>query len=144
MTTTNNNKAQVGMKTIIISVVIACFVIVAFYSIYASLAYEYGVSVNETFANESFNKIGEINAIAEDVGTSIDSSEATVTDSVVSFLTLPFKALKITFKSFDIILTLASELAGYLFVDNLIYTLFITLALIVIVFAIISALLSRS
>ena len=139
-----NDKKGVDMKVIVLSVVIGSFIIVGLFSVYANMASEYGVDVNKTFANESFNKINEINDIAEDIGGSIDSSEATVTDSVVSFLTLPFKALKITFKSFGTILSLSSSLRGFLFVDHLVYTLFITVVLIVVVFAIISALISRS
>lgn len=132
------------MRILVLSVVIGSFFLVGLFKVYTSLAVEYGVNVNETFANESFNKIGEINDIAEEVGSSIDDSEATVTDSVVSFLTLPFKALKILFKVFDITLDFVSKIKEFLFVDNLVYSFAITVILISFVFAIIVALLARS
>lgn len=136
-----NNKKGQSLKTLVLAVLVGSFILVGLFQIYSSMAVEYGVNVNETFANESFNKINEINEIAEEVGSSIDNSEATVTDSVVSFLTLPFKALKIMFKTFDISLTLVTQVSQFLFIDNLVYTFIITIILIAFVFAIVTALL---
>ncbi len=138
-----NNKRGQTLKILIMAVVIGSFFLVGLFKVYTGLAVEYGVSVNDTFANESFNKIDEINVIAKEVGTSIDTSEATVTDSVVSFLTLPFKALKIMWKAFDISLSFVSQVKEFLFVDALVYTFVITVILISFVFAIITALLSK-
>lgn len=139
-----NNKKGVAIQSILITVVLFSFFVVALFSVYADGSDKYGVTVNETYANESFNAINEVNDIASEIGGQVDSSEAVVTSNFFSFLTLPFKGLKISFKIFDVIFILASNAKEILGIPDIAYGVFITILLIVIVFAIIGALLTSN
>lgn len=136
-----NKKAQ-SMKMILIGIVVFSFFVAGGFKVYTDMAPKYDITVNETYS-EPFNKMDDINEIADDVGNKIDQSEATVTDSLFSFVSIGYSGLKIMFGSWAVALQLASVVREALGLPGLVFTFLITILLIAIVTAIISALFNR-
>lgn len=137
-----NNKKGITIQAIITGIVLFSFVLVSFFVVYNDMAPNYGVETNESTIYEStFYHVQNVSDITREVGDNIDTSEATVTDNVVSFLTLPYKGLKIMYGSWNILLSLASAIKAELPIPDIVYAVFITLALLAVIIAILSAIL---
>lgn len=137
------------ISTLIISMVLVTALVTSFGVYYASLATQYQdnlpLSVNTTLAG--YNRFDEIRANTQQINQTLfgtPTGESGISDLVGKFLGSGFNTLKIAKQSFgafyDIIQNAVTTIPG---LDGVYADVFITIAMIIIIFIIISVLVGR-
>lgn len=110
--------------------------------IYAAGAIAYNVQVNESFA-EPFDKTLETKNLTSELAQNVQNTQATTTDSLITFISGGISSLKIIFNSVTIAASLYTVIQNWFGIPQFVVTTLVTIAMLAVLFAIVQALLNR-
>lgn len=135
-----NRKATLVLSNMVIALVVFSFTIMGFWAAYATMAPQYGLSVNTSFV-QAFDTMNQTKVLSQQLSNNVENTQASTTTTFITFVSSGVSGLQIMFQSVSIVKNLAFELSAFFGIPEVIFILFVTVLFIAVTAAIVAALL---